>query len=351
MDREKLNVVILKNEHFEDHILWTKACEKFKEQVSYRIVNLCDENWLDEIQKSPFDVLLAKPGAFTSSFKELYDERIHILSESLGYEIFPSPTEVYIYENKRYLSFWLKANSIPHPKTFVSYHQAETFSFLASTSYPIVAKTNIGASGSGVVILKSKSEAESYAMNVFSGKGAAKRTGPDFKKGNYFSRLFNLLKNPARLRKKLNQYQELSKDKQTTFVIFQEYVPHRFEWRVVRIGDSFFAHKKLMSGEKASGSLLKNYDSPPLALFDFAKAITDKHKLYSQALDIFESERGFLINEMQCIFGQSDPYQMLVDGQPGRYIHVQGSWQFEPGDFNTHESYDLRMDYLLNSKK
>ncbi|MFM7814978.1 MAG: RimK family alpha-L-glutamate ligase, partial [Flavobacteriales bacterium] len=298
----------------------------------------------------PFDVLLSKPGAFTSSFKELYDERIHILSESLGYEIFPSPTEVFIYENKRYLSFWLKANNIPHPKTFVSYHAAETQSFLDATSYPIVAKTNIGASGSGVVVLKSKVEAEAYAKNVFSGRGAAKRTGPDLKKGNYIGRLFNLLKSPGRLRKKLAQYSELSKDKQTTFVIFQEYVPHTFEWRVVRIGESFFAHKKLMSGEKASGSLLKNYDAPPLDLFDFAKAITDKHKLFSQALDIFESDRGYLINEMQCIFGQSDPYQMLVNGQPGRYQHVNGSWQFEPGDFNTHESYDLRIAHLINSR-
>ena len=85
---------------------------------------------------------------------------------------------------------------------------------------------------------------------------------------------------------------------------------------MVRIGDSFFAHKKLKILEKSSGSLLKNYDSPPLKLLDFVKAITDKHGFYSQAVDIFESERGYLVNEMQCIFGQSDPYQMMVDGRP-----------------------------------
>lgn len=351
MDREKLNVVILKNEHFEDHLLWIKACEEFKDAIDYRLVDLTLNNWLEEIQKAPFEVLLAKPGAFTSSFKELYDERIHILSSSLGYEIFPSPMEVFIYENKRYLSFWLKANAIPHPQTFVSYYESESISFLASTAYPVVAKTNIGASGSGVTILKNKLEAEDYVRRVFSGKGAAKRTGPDLKKGKLVQRFLNLMKSPSRIRKKWSQYQSLAKDKQTTFVILQEFIPHEFEWRVVRIGDSFFAHKKLLKNDKASGSLLKNYDAPPLALFDFAKSITDKHALYSQALDVFESDRGYLVNEMQCIFGQSDPYQMLVGDEPGRYVFTQDGWKFEPGDFNGNESYNLRIAHLLSSRK
>ena len=37
----------------------------------------------------------------------------------------------------------------------------------------------------------------------------------------------------------------------------------------------------------------------------------------SIALDVFEPSKGkYLINEAQCIFGQSDPYQMLVDENP-----------------------------------
>ena len=32
------------------------------------------------------------------------------------------------------------------------------------------------------------------------------------------------------------------------------------------------------------------------------------------------SEGQYLINEIQCIFGQSDPYQMIIDGNPGRYL-------------------------------
>ncbi|NLJ42868.1 MAG: hypothetical protein GX431_04355, partial [Bacteroidales bacterium] len=115
-----------------------------------------------------------------------------------------------------------------------------------------------------------------------------------------------------------------------------------------RIGDSFFAHKKLKKGEKASGALLKVYDNPPLALLDFVKEITDRHGFYSQAIDIFESERGYLVNEMQCIFGQSDPYQMLVDEKFGRYFFNENNWVFEKGDFAKNECYNLRLEFVLN---
>ncbi len=64
--------------------------------------------------------------------------------------------------------------------------------------------------------------------------------------------------------------------------------------------------------------------------------------------DVFETEGGqFLVNEMQCIFGQSDPYQMLVDGEPGRYVERNGQWEFEAGDFNRLESFLLRLDHFI----
>jgi hypothetical protein len=146
---------------------------------------------------------------------------------------------------------------------------------------------------------------------------------------------------------KLEIYRERRRDIQSNFVIFQEYIPHEFEWRVVRISDSFFAHKKLKSNEKASGSLLKEYVNPSLDLLDFVKKITDRYGFYSQAIDIFESERGYLINEMQCIFGQSDPYQMLVNGKPGRYCYINNKWVFEEGDFATNACFNLRLKHVL----
>ena len=115
------------------------------------------------------------------------------------------------------------------------------------------------------------------------------------------------------------------------------------------MGDSFFAHKKLLLGNMTSGSLEKEYSNPPLELLDFVKQITDKFNFKSQAVDLFESSDGnYLINEMQCIFGQSDAFQMKVNGEIGRYLHDGKGWFFEKGDFNSNESFDLRLEAAIS---
>jgi len=351
---KKYKVCILSNEIPDDHLLWVRACEKASEILEYHIVNLTQNSWLEQILLHDFSVLLAKPGGQSSFYKQLYDERIFILSYVLGYNVFPSANEIFIYENKRFFSFWLKAVQINHPKTDVFYCYNEALDFFKNIQFPIVAKTSIGASGRGVKILNSFSNAQTYLKETFSGKGAAQSYGPNLDKGmlNILSRIVHYTLHPKVIAKKLKIYKVRKESPQTKFVILQEYIPHEFEWRVVRIGNSFFAHKKLKKGEKASGSLLKNYDNPPLSILTYVKEITDAHNMYSQAIDIFEvGTNSYLVNEMQCIFGQSDAHQMLVNGEPGRYIYVKDSWVFEKGDFNTNESFDLRIEYVIETLK
>lgn len=344
----KLKAVILRNESEEDYLPWVVACEAFSEKVDMRIVNLTSGRWLEDIHSESFDILLAKPGGLTALFKQLYDERIYILSHCLGYNVFPLPGEIYIYENKRLLSYWLKANRLPHPSTSVFYTIDEAMSFISVAGFPVVAKTNIGASGSGVKILSDRTEAVRYIDDTFRGKGAPQRSGPNLEKGGYLKRGMHYFKHPSDLMVKMKIYKTRASSLQKGFVIFQEFIDHDFEWRVVRIGESYFAHKKLKSGEKASGSLLKNYDNPPAELFDFVRELTETRGFRSQAVDIFESDRGYLVNEMQCIFGQSDSYQMLVDGRRGRYLFSEGRWLFQEGDFAINECYNLRLQYLLD---
>lgn len=345
----QFKAVILSNENQDDHFPWIKACETYNEKVNYRVVNLTCSDWLDEINRLPFDVLLAKPGGISASFKQLYDERIYILSKVLGYNLFPTAEEIFLYENKRFLSYWLKANHIPHPFTNVFYDRKEAMKFVENSIYPLVAKTNIGASGSGVVIITTKEEAYNYIRLTYSGKGAPRRSGPNFSKGDWFTRGFHYIMNPRDIFKKLEIYKTVKSDIQTDFIILQEYIDHDFEWRVIRIGESFFAHKKLKVGDKASGTLLKSYENPPLTLLNFVKEITDHYGFFSQAVDIFEKSDGsYLINELQCIFGQSDLYQMKVDGAAGRYRYLSGQWNFEKGDFAQNACYNLRLEMVLS---
>jgi hypothetical protein len=345
---KKIKLLILRNEQPGDHLRWVAACRKYSDQVDFEIVDLSRSDWLERVARYQPDMLLTKPGGLTSSFKQLYDERLMILSKVLGYACYPSLGEVLIYENKRYFSYWLRAYQLPHPQTDAFYFQDEAVEFVKHAVFPLVAKVNIGASGSGVQLLHNSREAIDYIVNAFKGKGAAKRSGPNLQKGGLIKRGLHYVMHPGKIAAKLQVYKARSADMQNSFVLLQEYVAHDFEWRAVRIGDSFFAHKKLKMGEKASGSLLKNYDNPPLSILDFVKEVTDRFNFYSQAVDIFETGQGYLINEMQCIFGQSDPYQMLIDGKPGRYINKSGKWFFEEGDFNTNESYDLRLQTAID---
>lgn len=345
---EKFVFAILRTEFDDDYLKWENVCRERQDRVDWDVIDITRTDWLECVKARPYDGLLAMPPGITSALKTMYDERVYILHTVLGLPVYPSMEEIQIYENKKYLSYWLAANGIPHPDTKVFYNRNEALDFAASTPLPVVGKMSVGASGRGVSILKTREEAVQYVKDIFSGKGPARSTGPNWKKKGLLKRAIRKLLKPAELKGKLEQYRTQRSELQREFAIFQEFIPHDFEWRVVRIGDSFFAHKKIVRGDKASGTLLKGYENPPLELFDFVKKITDLKDFWSQSVDIFIGPDGrYLVNEMQCTFGQSDPYQMLVDGRPGRYRMRAGEWVFEPGDFNRFASFLLRLDHFM----
>ncbi|MBK6931685.1 MAG: hypothetical protein IPH12_12800 [Saprospirales bacterium] len=345
---KKLKLAVLQNEVADDHLLWIHACEERTDRIDWEVIDITRADWLERIRSGAFDGLLAAPPGWTTPFRVLYDERINILNTVCGIPVYPCLEEIQIYENKKNLSYWLMATRIPHPKTWVFYYEPEALEFLQKAAIPLVGKTSIGGGGSGVHILKSRAEAVNYVQNTFSSKGATLQVGPKWRKKGFIGRVIKKLLHPQEFKAKLQQYKFQRAEVQKDFVILQEYIPHDYEWRCVRIGDSFFAHKKIKKGDKASGSLLKGYENPPMRLLDFIKDVTGRRHFLSQSVDLFETADGrYLVNEMQCIFGQSDPYQMLVNGQPGRYRQLDGEWVFEPGDFNRHESFLLRLDHFL----
>jgi hypothetical protein len=344
----KLRLAILKIEIDKDYQLWESVCHEMRDCVEWESVDISRADWLARVKNGRFDGLLAMPPGITNTLKNMYDERVRILHTLLGLPVYPFLEEIEVYENKKYLSYWLAANDIPHPRTWVFYHEQEALEFVAASKIPIVGKTNVGASGRGVSILKSNGEAIEYVKNTFSGAGVTRSTGPNLRKKGLFVRALKKLATPKAFVERLRHYKAEGAEIQKDYVIFQEFIPHSYEWRCVRIGDSFFAHKKMVKGEKASGSLIKGYENPPLALLDFVKEVTDRRHFRSQSVDIFETADGrWLVNEMQCTFGQSDPYQMLVDGMPGRYRLLGGEWTFEPGDFNKYQSFLLRLEYFV----
>lgn len=344
----KFKVCILSNDISDDEYLWVKACNDYSDRIKYENVSLLSSDWIEKIVNYGYNILLAKPGSRTSFSKKIYDERLYVLQHYFNQLIYPTLDELLIHENKIFLSYFLLSKNIPHPKTTIAFNKSEALIILKSIQFPIVSKTAIGASGSGVNIIKNEAEAIKIINSAFSNSGLKRRWYPDLKKGNLIKRAVKIFKNINETKQKLYKYHAVKNDVQKGYILFQEFIPHEYEWRAVKIGESYFAHKKIVNNSKASGSLMKGYDKPPISLLNFVKDICEKNNFLSQAIDIFELPgEKYLVNELQTFFGQSDPHQMIIDGVPGRYIYKNG-WIFEPGDFNKNESYNLRVEHVIS---
>ncbi len=302
----KYILAILKNETKCDHLSWVEACKKYSDIIDFDVIDLVEVNWLEMVTRKKYDFFLSRPPGLVAYYKQLYDERIFIINKVLGFNVYPSIEELYIYENKRMLSYFLEANNIPHPATKVFYSKLNAFEYIRKCTFPIVAKTSIGAGGSGVKILKNVKEADSYIKDSFSYRGVQRTYLPNIRKGDYLKRLKKRLSN-------LNESYDYFKEKrraatiepQKWFVIFQEYIQSEFEWRCVVVDDSYFGHKKLRNiGDQMSGTSRVSWDSPNEKLLNLLKQIVDQNNLWSQAIDLFyNQERGYLVNELQCFWG------------------------------------------------
>ncbi|MBK7490505.1 MAG: hypothetical protein IPI74_12090 [Bacteroidales bacterium] len=70
---------------------------------------------------------------------------------------------------------------------------------------PLVAKTNIGASGNGVRFIHDKKELYDYIHNAF-GKGVGVRTGPKLRKGSIAGKLIRAFTIRGFVKKRMGEY-------------------------------------------------------------------------------------------------------------------------------------------------
>ncbi len=309
------------------HAEYKSACRELG--IGYRLLDPASSGWMDEFRGSGISGVLVNPFSRNAVDKRMIDERLYFVNVAMGIPIYPSYKEILLYENKRRTTYWLDLYRIPHPRTWVFYDREEALDFVGRYDrYPLVFKTNTGSSAHGVRILRSVAEARRLVNRLFT-------------RWLFFNRGYTVWK-PTRY----GLSYPLLDDRQFNNIYLQEMIDVVHEWRGVRIGESYFAHRKLpgKTGMR-SGSGLADYPDPGPRVLDFIKRVCDTGGFSSMDVDFFEDREGrFLVNELQTVFASKiNPYQMLVGGKPGRYRHIQGSWLFEEGDFNRNNSCNLRV--------
>lgn len=315
------------------HKHYIRACESLG--VDHEIVDIISPDWLMNVQNSDADGFLCRPPSKFQERKSMFDERLYIIHYKLQRLIYPSYDELYLYENKRMTSYWLNLNNFPKTDTWIFYQKSDFKQFIDEyDNFPLVIKSNIGSTAKGVTIVRSKRCARSIANKAF---GLIK---PKLARG-YTSittgRIIPLMSRGSRERH---------------FVIVQKFEKIKWEWRIVKIDDSYFGHKKLLRGNFASGTHLKGWGRPPDELLYLTKDICERGSFLSMSADIFETEDGrYLVNELQSLFGQPVKDLMLIDNKPGRLVFKNNKFEFEEGHFNQHNSHVLRVKHFIKILK
>ena len=306
-------------EFYQYHKNYIAACRDLK--VSYKLIDIKSPDWQDQMQNSGCDAFLVWPSAGLSIWKEMFDDKIRIAVEDMDKMIYPSVKEVWLFENKNRVQDWLLANDIPQPKTWLFYDQKDALKFAETCELPIVFKTNIGSSSNGVKILRDRDQLVKFIKTAFNDGILPQGHHP-------------LDRNWGR-------------------IFFQQYFPDVEEWRMIKIGDSYFGYRKEKVGDFHSGSHHWSWLDPGPQLLEFTKMVMEKGGFYSMDVDVFRDKGGNLyVNELQTVFGASTPKEMLmIDGVEGRYIYDNGQWVFEPGDFSSNQCCNLRVNHVIELLK
>ncbi len=300
------------------HRHYLSACHEMG--ISYEVYNLYQDDWITQFIESDCKLFMVWPEMNTSLWKQIFDERIHILVNFLGKKIYPDIPGIWIYESKRRTRDWLLTHHIEHPQTWVFTDENEANQFASKCSLPVVFKTNTGAGANGVMIIKKRAELKNLIHRCF-------ETGLIVERGD-------------------------PRDRQWGCVILQEYLPDVKEWRMVRIGDSYFCRFKEKSGEFHSGSGTVSWAQPPQILLDRLRTITDENGFTSMNIDFFETTDGrYLVNEMHTVFGGIiDKNVKRNEAHMGRFKFdsSRNVWSFESGYFYQNACANLRIEYALN---
>lgn len=326
----------------------SKISKALKEKnVKFEYINLLSDNW-NHYFNGHFDGFLIYPPSFPDLWKNVFFERLFLFRDVLKGKSVPSLDSIMMYESKITMHDYYKVHEIPHVSSHTFFNYRNALSFAKTCSLPVVLKEDGGSGALGVKIVKKRRKLVNFIHKSFLINNKLRSY-----KGK--KRIYKTLKNkvyPLKIFYDTNKQHLPIKNKTTGVVHIQSHLQVKYEWRIIRIGNSFFGHKKLEDKNGFhSGSLNKEWGEVSFSLLDSVKEWSDKLGLDSMCFDIFEDKSGnFYMNEMQVIFGTSTEAQLIINDTPGRYVYKNG-WVFEEGDYARNGCNNLRIDLLLSKLK
>ena len=297
--------------------------------VAYEVIDILAPDWIERVRNSDCDGFFCPSTCASQEKKSILDERYFFVSQIMKRKIYPDFLGLFIHENKRNMSAWLQFSGFPHVPTKVFLERGQALEYVNSCRYPIVVKANLGAAASKVRILQNKRQARTYVRAVFP----------------RWSNALSLLHIGKVYWSKVRgvRVPDLSAP-QKDYVLLQDFRKITCEWRIIKIGNSYFGHQKLLKGHFASGSGKVGWVAPPENLLFLVKDICDAGGFVCMDVDIFETVEGeFLVNELQASFGSYADSQMYVNGVPGRFKWEHDHFVFEEGVFNVFGSNKLKV--------
>lgn len=268
------------------------ACEMLS--LDHRIIEIGRNDWmeqLDQVDAFVWRPVMDDPGIMA-------EIRIKItLIESMGIPCFPNSLMLWLYDDKIRETYFLRQHGYPTPHTFVTFDEKEARTYAVQATYPLVAKTHMGASSSGVMLLRSEREAELLLSQIFAKQTIWNKAmvkyfyRPRIAKGDF------LLLMRYRFRNNFPRY-----------AYFQEFMISDGDWRITTLGPdlvSVFMRRNRPGDFRASGSGLWEMvmkEQLPKEACDLALHISNCHGFTSMTYDFMLGPQGWVIGELSYTF-------------------------------------------------
>jgi glutathione synthase/RimK-type ligase-like ATP-grasp enzyme len=268
------------------------ACDRLG--LAHRIISVKRNGWQEQLEG--LDAFVWRPIMGDPSNMALI-RAILPLIESMGITCFPNAMMLWLYNDKIRETFFLRQHGYPMPATFISYDEQEAVAFAKQATYPIITKTHMGASSSGVKLLRTKRKALSLLRHVFAKPSVLDKALvkyyyiPRLKKGDF------LLERRFRFRDFCPRY-----------AYFQEFIETGEDWRITTLGQnliSIFVRRNRPGDFRASGSGLwekLTENKLPKEACDMALEISNYHRFTSMTYDFMPGPNGWVIGEISFAF-------------------------------------------------